>query len=400
MQVLAQLFRPENLKQIRQTTETVCRQFVAKEFLDRKPPIAKLEVKHLMDELVIKIMIVCSFGRCFDDVGIDFNRFMQSVPKFDQNRRLMLATLIWPRLVDPVFRLYDKLFGGRQQYFIDSVRKLVEHRRRQCQQIDKQLMANTTDAADDDNDNDDYNHKDFLQVFLDYRHNKSDDNNHNNNNNNNRLIDEEIISLFYVTFLSGFEPMCLMLTMSVYELANNPDIQRRLYDELTSDRTDNNNKGSTDLSDLTYLNAVLMEILRKYPAIITNRRATEDIHLPDVDLSVPKGTDIDLSFISMYYNPQYFPDPQVYNPDRFMPESADKLVKHSFIPFGSGQVVYCVGERFARVLMKHVLIALVRTLEFKPCVSVTAKPVANLFKMFPDLLLPNSLDIEYKIRKF
>ncbi|XP_054165852.1 probable cytochrome P450 6d5 [Oppia nitens] len=388
------------MKHLKQITGTVCRQqFVANFVVDDSSVGNKIDAKQLIETMVTRIMIECSFGQSFTaaDAAVDFDRFRQSVPKFDQNRRLLLWTLLWPQLIDPVFRLYDKLFGGRQRYFIDSVRKLVEQRRR------RQLMATTTTTtADADNDN----NKDFLQIFIDYRHNKSI-----TNSSSNSLTVDEIISLFYVSFMSAYEPLTLMLAMSVYELARNPRIQQKLYDELVANSKrsssigggDSGNNGSTDLSDLPYLNAVLMETMRKYPAIVTNRRATQDIHLPDIGVTVPKGTDVELSFISMYYNPQYFPDPLVYNPDRFMPESADKLTRHSFMPFGSGQVLYCVGERFAKLLMKHVLSALVVWLEFRPSATTAAvaagtEKMSNQFKQFPDLLLPKSVDIEYKFR--
>ncbi|XP_054167373.1 cytochrome P450 3A7-like [Oppia nitens] len=370
MVVLAQLFRPENMKLIEKSTETVCRQFMANYVDHHLPADGIVNVRHVMQELVMKIMIQCSFPTSFSELNLSIDQFIESAPQIDKNRRLLLTSVLIPRLTEYMIAAYGKVFGKKQQYFIDSITKMVGHRRRQL--IDNNGFADKS--------------KDFLQLFLDYRHNKAAD---------KELTDYEIVSLFYVCYLSSYEPMCLMLMMAVYELAMKPLVQSRLYDELiAADMLVTNDDSS--ILELPFLNAVLMEILRKYPLPLTNRRAKEDVFLPDAGVTVPKGVDVELSFISLYHNSRYFTDPYDFNPDRFMAPAVDNQTQHSFIPFGCGQVVYCVGERFAKVVLKHALAKLIKTFEFKVADSTE---IPFIFNRCPDILLPKSLNLGFKLRE-
>ncbi|XP_054154956.1 cytochrome P450 3A31-like [Oppia nitens] len=397
MSVLSHLFRPENMKNIESLTETVFRKFATdlaennsnnkfgNSFLQRNGwSLDRLDARLVIQEMVMQFHIDISFGQSFTDLNLSADKFTQSMPRFDKNRRLLLTTMLVPSLVDPVIRFYGKLFGETQRYFIDSTHKLIEHRRQLSTTTTTTTTtsrSSTTGALEKPND--------FLQLFVDYRHKSGDG-----------LTDNEIVSLYYACYLASYEPMCLMLSMAVYELARQPSVQQRLYDELSTLRTGSRGCGSgsngADIQELPYLNAVLLETIRMYPSFVANRRAQEDVYLADIGVTVPKGTDVEMSFISMYYNPQYFPDPYRFNPDRFMRPLVDQQTANTFLPFGSGKYTYCIGQRFAKLVLKLGLAKLVERFMFEPTATTE---IPFKFNRFPDILLPKSYDLKFVLRK-
>ena len=57
----------------------------------------------------------------------------------------------------------------------------------------------------------------------------------------------------------------------------------------------------------------------------------------------------------MHRNPEYFPDPEKFDPDRFTPEREKRIPRNAYLPFGVGAHI-CVGNHFA-LLEAHLLIA-------------------------------------------
>jgi len=67
----------------------------------------------------------------------------------------------------------------------------------------------------------------------------------------------------------------------------------------------------------------------------------------------------------VHYNPEYYPEPQRFNPDRFLPENRHLLVPYTYLPFGAGPR-NCIGMRFAYQEIKLSLSKLVRRYQFLP----------------------------------
>jgi len=75
-----------------------------------------------------------------------------------------------------------------------------------------------------------------------------------------------------------------------------------------------------------------------------DRVCTKDYKVPDSDLIIRKGTPL---FVSLYnglhYDPEYFPDPQKFDPERFSEEEKSKRHPFAYIPFGEGPHI-CIGK--------------------------------------------------------
>jgi cytochrome P450 len=125
---------------------------------------------------------------------------------------------------------------------------------------------------------------------------------------------------------------------------------------------------------------VIKEAMRMYPAAWGVTRATaEDVTLGGY--AIPKERVLFINVIGMHYDPQYFPEPEEFMPERFSPENEKNIPKYAYIPFGGGPRV-CIGNSFAmleaRILLATLAqrfhVALMPGFEVVPDRQFTLKP--------------------------
>jgi cytochrome P450 len=144
--------------------------------------------------------------------------------------------------------------------------------------------------------------------------------------------------------IAGYETSSHALAWVCYQLAAHPDAQRAVQEEV--DRVlAGRPPDLADLSALTYTRQVVDETLRLCtPAWQTMRRAVE----ADVigGYRIPAGSDVYLNLLTLHRHPDFWPDPERFDPDRFALAASEKRPKHVYQPFGSGPR-FCIGKHFA-----------------------------------------------------
>ncbi|KAJ9581840.1 hypothetical protein L9F63_003909 [Diploptera punctata] len=99
---------------------------------------------------------------------------------------------------------------------------------------------------------------------------------------------------------------------------------------------------SSDLHEMRYLEMVLKETLRLYPiGPILMRQLEGDVRIRDFVL--PTGCSVAVFLYRTQRNPQFFPEPDKFDPDRFLPENSANIVPYSYLPF-SGGPRKCIGN--------------------------------------------------------
>lgn len=74
-----------------------------------------------------------------------------------------------------------------------------------------------------------------------------------------------------------------------------------------------------------------------YPALPSlNRECTEDYKIPDTDVLIEKGTRVMISILGLHHDPEYFPDPEKFEPERFSDENKNDIRPYTYLPFGDG----------------------------------------------------------------
>ena len=85
------------------------------------------------------------------------------------------------------------------------------------------------------------------------------------------------------------------------------------------------------------------ETLRLYPpAPAISRKCVKDFKIPNTDFTIEKDCGILIPVNGLHHDPEYFPDPEVFNPDRFKDENKHKIQQCTYMPFGSGPR-QCIG---------------------------------------------------------
>ena len=143
---------------------------------------------------------------------------------------------------------------------------------------------------------------------------------------------------------------------------SNPDVYDKVMQELTERLEDSEGKVSYEtVSDMPYLEACIRETLRMSAPLARNDRiCNKDWEYKGI--RIKKGTRIGIPIQVIHKNPDYWPEPELFKPERFLKANSSKIVPCSFLPFGQGPRA-CLGERFAMVEIK---IAMARLLqEFK-----------------------------------
>lgn len=97
--------------------------------------------------------------------------------------------------------------------------------------------------------------------------------------------------------------------------------------------------------NLPYLDMVISETLRKYPPLpFLARIAAGDYTVPETDVVIEKGTPIYISVSGLHHDPEYFPNPEKYDPERFSKKNKSKITPFTYMPFGEGPH-NCIGKK-------------------------------------------------------
>ncbi|XP_075213867.1 uncharacterized protein LOC142320078 [Lycorma delicatula] len=171
-----------------------------------------------------------------------------------------------------------------------------------------------------------------------------------------KIFTEEFITSQTFLFISGgSETTAGSLSFVLYELAVNQDVQKRIKEEV-ADILSSHEFNYQAIKKMAYLEQTIYETFRLHAvAGVLVRYCTKDYKIPGTDVIIEKGSSVMVPVASLQRDPQYFPDPEKFNPDRF--EDMDAIPKGAFFPFGSGPRI-CIAMRLAMLEMKIILATL------------------------------------------
>lgn len=165
----------------------------------------------------------------------------------------------------------------------------------------------------------------------------------------NLLRDESI-----TTFFAGHETTARTMTFTWYALAANPAVAERLHGEL--DRVlGGRTPTADDLRRLPYTLQVVKEVLRLYPAApfyVRDALGADQIG----GFDVPAGAAVMLSPYLTHRHPQFWDEPERFDPDRWTREREAARHGHAYHPFAAGPRI-CIGNNFS-LLESHLLLAI------------------------------------------
>jgi cytochrome P450 family 6 len=185
----------------------------------------------------------------------------------------------------------------------------------------------------------------------------------------------ELAAQAFVFFLAGYETSSTTMTFCLFELASNPEIQEKLRQEVFEVLKRHDNKLTYDATmEMHYMEKVINETLRKYPPVPgLNRICTKDYKVPGSNIMIKKDTKVWIPVLGLQRDPEFYPDPEKFDPERFSEENKNERHPYTFIPFGEGPRV-CIGLRFGMMQTKVGLSILLKNYKF----SVSSKTTVPL----------------------
>ncbi|KAF2897404.1 hypothetical protein ILUMI_08768 [Ignelater luminosus] len=318
-------------------------------YIEEKEPI---DIKDVAARFTTDIISSCAFG-------IECNSLKNANCEFRENGRKIFDITTWEGLVRlmtvtvPDLLVYLKIKTFRKDttdFFMNIVKQTVNYRE-------------TNNII----------RKDFMHLLIQLRNNvKIQENDvgelkdiNRSNNNAPSLTLNELTAQAFVFFVAGFETSSTTTTFCLYELAENPNLQNQAREEINSVLEKHDGKLTYDgTMKLVYLDKCIHETLRKYPPLpIHTRECTETYKVRGTDLIIKKGQSVFIPVMGIQYDPEYYPNPDKFDPERFSEENRAKRHAAAWTPFGDGPRA-CIGMRFGVMQTKVGLVTLLRNFKF------------------------------------
>ncbi|XP_029663904.1 cytochrome P450 9e2-like [Formica exsecta] len=207
-----------------------------------------------------------------------------------------------------------------------------------------------------------------------------------------KLSIEDMVSQAFIFFFGGFDSTSTLMCFAAHEIAVNAQIQKKLQDEIDKVLEESNGLAPYEIvNNMEYLDAVISEALRMYPIPSLDRICVKSFELPPTlpgtkPFTIKKGEGIWIPIYGLHQDPQYFEEPEKFDPERFLGErKKESLNCGAYLPFGLGPRM-CIGNRFALMETKVLLFHLLARCDLKPCkkTSMPLKLSKDGFNPRPD----------------
>ncbi|KAJ9576187.1 hypothetical protein L9F63_006920, partial [Diploptera punctata] len=300
---------------------------------------AQLEMKDFYGRFTLDVIGTCAFGVQCDSLKEEAE-FVKMASRFNELSLpyrifIFVIVLFAPQLARfiPLTLVNRKVIT----FLADVVKKTKDYRMKHKEERRNDFLQHMMDAAEEDTKQIQNN----LVKVTSYKNGQ-----HTYTLQNIILDEDTIIAQSILFLLAGYESPSTLLTWMSYELAMNQEIQDKLREEVKQVLDRHDGKCSYEaLQEMTYLEMVILETLRKHPPVARlDRICTQPYTIPGTDIVLEAGTSVSISIMGLHNDPQYYPKPDVFDPERFLPEIKNFRSPYVFLPFGSGPR-HCIGHQ-------------------------------------------------------
>ena len=289
---------------------------------------APVDVVSDMTKLTLDTISLCGFGyefRSFESPAL--HPFLQALGRALQESTDRLSR---PALLAPLFRGTLRRFEDDRRQMFELVDGVIARRKQ-------------TPRAEWP--------KDFLSLMLSEADPKT-----------GQLMSDENIRYQVLTFLvAGHETTAGLLSFTLHQLATNAPLLARVRAEVDEVLGDGAPTRAT-LLKLSLTMRTLSESLRLWPTVpvLTVAPLADDVV---AGFAVPAGRPVGVLVGALHRDPAVWPDPETFDPDRFLPEASRARSPAAYKPFGNGSRS-CTGRMFALLEATMALALVVREFDF------------------------------------
>ncbi|XP_003423800.1 cytochrome P450 9e2-like [Nasonia vitripennis] len=172
----------------------------------------------------------------------------------------------------------------------------------------------------------------------------------------------DLVAQAFIFFAAGFDTVSGQACSIAHELAVNPDVQQKLQVEIDEVMKNCNGQPTYEaVNSMQYLDAVFYETMRVHPIGFLSRICTNEFELPPTlpgakPYVLKPGMEILVSPVGVHSDPDYYDNPEKFDPDRYLDKKISSDVLN--LGFGLGPRM-CIGNRFAvletKILLLHLL---------------------------------------------
>jgi cytochrome P450 len=192
-----------------------------------------------------------------------------------------------------------------------------------------------------------------------------------------QLSEYQVRSHLMTFMFGGHETVAVGLAWTWWLLSRHPEVLRKLEAEIDS-KLNGDRPTFENTRQLEYLTRVINESLRVRPPVwLMSRMPTNDDEVGGYH--IPAGSQILISSYVTHHHPEFWQNPEGFDPDRWLPEAVAERPKHAWFPF-SGGPHQCIGGYFGLMEMQVVIARVLQQyeLELLPGHKVEAKPAITL----------------------
>jgi len=341
-------------------------QHVSRDLLDEFEKKAKVgeefELKSVFGKFSLDALASSAFGVNAETFTNKDSKFVEHAEKIFSAAPMQQMWLLI-RLIPGIPDLLQALKISTNQpkstkFFVDiimqSIKRRKETKEKRNDMIDLMIESIKEDSnvhEDDDDKGDQYENDMKIK-----------------NSKRKQLDEEMIVSTAMVLLVAGYDTTGMTLSYLAYEMANNPEIQERLQEEIDQafDEAGDKFPDYNVIQSLPYLDMVIHETLRFHPPVGMNfRNAERDYQLPDSNLIIRKSECIVYNARHLHRLPEHWSHPDEFYPEHFSKEEKAERNPYVFQAFGQGPRA-CIGMRFALLEAKVATMAVLRKFSFKP----------------------------------
>ncbi|CAG5130549.1 unnamed protein product [Candidula unifasciata] len=302
------------------------------------------EAKLVFGAHTLDIIAGTTFGIDLDslsDLNAPFIQHAKSLMTVDRLIQLKLALAgIFPVLI-PFLRLFNIGYFKQAdiQFFEDTLKTII-------------LERTVTSKGKSD----------FIQMLLEAEFEPTE-----GIHGDTKLTTEELVAQGLFFLIAAYDAGSNVLQFLFYELAKHQDVQDKVVKEIQTVIGQTTEPTYDNCKRLRYTEAVIEEVLRMYPPVhILTRTTTQETVLNGI--RVPANIGIIIPVYNIGRDPEFFPNPDKFNPDRFMQEHRGNMNPATFLPFGFGPR-QCIAVRLVIMQFKIALVHVMRKLR-----AVSATP--------------------------
>nr|UUB32635.1 cytochrome P450 CYP6BX1 [Dendroctonus rhizophagus] len=308
------------------------------------------EIKELVARFTTDVIGSCGFGIESDslkDVNSSFFQHGQSIFK-----------KLTPKAAPQIYKLILRSLGLIKRFNIDL---------EETEAFFRKLVEDTVKYREENK----IVRKDFLHLMIQLKNNGTitdilnDSDIFIKSRDEAGLSMEEMVGQCLLFFMAGFETSSTTLSFVFLELSRNQSIQEKLRKEIHTVLEKYNGILSYDsLQEMTYCECVINETLRKYPPVASlPRMCTKDYAVPESDALIEKNTLVVIPLLALQTDPDYFPEPEKFIPERFSAKNQNEKIPFIYMPFGEGPR-QCLGLRFGIMQVKAAIATLLNRYNF------------------------------------